>query len=68
MLPNDIALATRLATFLAMSNVSSTHDLWLTQMRYSQDNTSDMFINIPFVFAASKILQLCKYFESVVKN
>ena len=35
--------------------------VWLT---YSQDNTSEMFINIPFIFAGSKILQLCKYFES----
>ena len=31
-------------------------------MRYSQDNTSEMFINIPFVFAGSKIMQLRKYF------
>ena len=23
-------------------------------MRYSQDNTSEMFINIPFIFAGSK--------------
>ena len=27
-----------------------------------QDNTSEMFINIPFIFAGSKILQLHKYF------
>ena len=50
-----------LTTFLAMSNVSQTHDLWLT---YSQDNTYEMFIDIPFIFAGSKILQLRKYFES----
>ena len=50
-----------LTTFLAMSNVSQTHDLWLT---YIQDYTSEMFIDIPFIFAGSKILQLRKYFES----
>ena len=44
-----------------MSNVSQTHDLWLT---YIQDYTSEMFIDIPFIFAGSKILQLRKYFES----
>ena len=27
-----------------------------------------MFTNIPFIFAGSKIMQLCKYFKSVVKN
>ena len=48
-------------TFLAMSNVSQKHHLWLT---YSQENTSEMFINIPFIFAGSKIVQLRKYFES----
>ena len=50
-----------LAKFLAMSNVSQTHNLWLT---YIQDYTSEMFIDIPFIFAGSKILQLRKYFES----
>ena len=59
MLPIDIAIG--LATYLAMSNVSQTHDLWLT---YIQDYTYEMFIDIPLIFAGSKILQLRKYFES----
>ena len=37
-------------------------------MRYSQNNTSEMFINIPFIFAASKVLQLRNNFESPAVN
>ena len=52
MLPIDIASATPgLATFLAMSNVSQTHDLWFT---YIQDYTSEMFIDIPFILLGLK--------------
>ena len=59
-LPIDIASAT-VWQHLLQCQTCHEHDLWLT---YSQDNTFEMFINIPFIFAGSKILQLHKYFES----
>ena len=33
-------------------------------MQHSQDNTFEMFINILFIFAGFKMMQLRKYFKS----
>ena len=58
---NECSLLTSLR--LRFGNVScnvkrATKSLFMVNVNaiYSQDNTSEMFINIPFIFAGSKIM------------